>query len=259
MNPRGILASHEMSPVTESIEMSDDGAVVHATQNRGCRNPVTVEMQDGKDRSVTFRVEIVERLPRTTGRTGLGLAVPHDGHDEKIRAIERGADGVKETVTEFPSLVDGSRNMRAHVTGHASGRREFTAEPAESRNVAIHLRADIVVTALEPDVGQNGRPPVARSGNEQCPSPLCPGDSKELNVEEVESGTRPPVSEKPRFDVFRTKRLPEQNVVEKKDLTCGKIVCGTPPERLPGRVTPRWRSGDVHDRPVPLPVVTLSL
>ena len=87
MNPRGILASHEMSPVTESIEMSDDGAVVHATQNRGCRNPVTVEMQDGKDRSVTFRVEIVERLPRTTGRTGLGLAVPHDGHDEKIRAI----------------------------------------------------------------------------------------------------------------------------------------------------------------------------
>jgi hypothetical protein len=195
-------------------------------------------MQNGKHRPVALRIEIVERLPRSTGRAGFGLTIAHDSHDEKIRTIERGPKSVKKAVAEFSSLMDGSRNMRPHVAGHTPGCREFTTETAQPLPVALHFRADVAVTALEPDVGQNSGRSVPRPGDEQGTSLPASGDSKELGVEEVESGAGAPVSEKSRLDVFRTKRLPEKDVVEKKNLTCGEIVCGSPPERLPGRVTP---------------------
>src|SRR4029077_13436095 len=90
-------------------------------------------------------------------RPGLRLTVPDNTGDDQVRVVERGAEGVRQRVTELAALMDGARCLRRDVAGHTAGEGEPPEQLAHARAVLRHTRPDLAVAALQPGVGQRGR------------------------------------------------------------------------------------------------------
>ena len=98
-------------------------------------------------------------------RTTSGSA-PLSGNDE-VGVVERCSVGVGERVTEFASLVDGSRRFRRCVAWDAARQRELAEQPLHSRRVEGHIGVCLTASALQPRIGHDSGPTVTWSRHEK--------------------------------------------------------------------------------------------
>jgi hypothetical protein len=78
--------------------------------------------------------------------------------------------------------------------------------------------------ALEVGVGHHGRAAVARADDEDRVEVVSSDRAVEVDVDEVEPGSRAPVAEQPRLDVLEPQRLAQQRVVQQVDLSDREVV-----------------------------------
>jgi hypothetical protein len=108
-----------------SVEEAEDVLVGGAPQDGRAADLVAVELEDGKDGSVAYRVEKADALPRCLERPGLRLAVPDDARHQQVGIVEGGTKRVSQRVAQLAALVDGARCRHAHMAGDASRGREL--------------------------------------------------------------------------------------------------------------------------------------
>src|SRR5690606_13027830 len=113
--------------------------------------------KDRQDRAVAARIEELVRVPGCGEGAGLRLAVAdHAGHDE-IRIVERGTEGVYQSIAELTALVDRSGRLGRYVARHSAGERKLPEQFAQSLCVLPDLGIDLAVAALEIGIRHHGR------------------------------------------------------------------------------------------------------
>ena len=90
-------------------------------------------------------------------------------------------------------------------------------------------RIDLGVGAFEIGVGHHAPARHARARRyRSCSGRTCLDDPVQMDIDEIQTRRRAPVSEQTRLDMLELQRFAQQRIVEKIDLPDRKIVCGTP-------------------------------
>src|SRR5216117_3763225 len=98
-------------------------------------------------------------MPTGGERAGLGFAVADDASNEQVRIVERRAESVRQSVTQFAALVNRTRRFRRDVTGNAAGEGELLEQPLHPVLVLGDVGIDFAVGPLQPGVATNPGPP----------------------------------------------------------------------------------------------------
>jgi len=91
-------------------------------------------------------------------------------------------------------------------------------------DIGIKLR----VGAFQIGIGYDSRPAMAWSGDVDHIQAVFLDDPVEMNVDEIEPGSRTPMTQKPGFDMLNFQRFTKQWIPQEVDLSDGKIIGGTP-------------------------------
>ena len=202
MDRVGLGAGHEAGRIAVALEQRCELLLRDAGEDRGVGDLVAVEVQDGQHRPVAGGVQELVRVPAGRQRPGLGLAVADDHADEQVGVVERRSVGMDECVTELPALVDRSGRLGGHVAGHSPREGELAEQAPQALLVAAHVGIDLAVGALEVDVREHSRTPVAGPGDEDRVQVPRADDAVHVGIEEVQPGGRAPVPEQAGLDVL---------------------------------------------------------
>src|SRR5579872_5071112 len=82
-------------------------------KNGRIRDLEPIEMQDGKNRAITLRIEEFVGMPTGGERTGFRLAITHHTRDDEVGIVKSGTIGVQQRITEFAAFIDRSRGFRS--------------------------------------------------------------------------------------------------------------------------------------------------
>ena len=207
-----VVAFEEVRLVAVAAQQIRDLVVGAPAQHRGAGDLVAVQMQDRQHCAVPRRVQKMDSRPRSRQRSRFSLAVANHSNHEQVRIVECRAEGVSEHVAELTTLVNRPRRGHAHVTRHASRRRELPEEPMHAFRVLRDARVDLRIRAFEvDDVGV-----------------ALDDEPIQVDVDEAEPGRRPPVPEQAWLDVLRPERLAQERIVLQVDLADGQVVGRTP-------------------------------
>ena len=186
-------------------------------------------MEDRQYHPVVTRVDELVRVPARREWPRFGLAVTDDRSHQQIGVIERGTVGMREGVPKLAALVDRPGRFGRRVARNAAGKRELPKELLHAVRRAVDERIQLLVGAIEIGIRDHARPTVTGPRDIQRRLVAFTDHPVEVRIDEVESGSRAPVPQQPRFDVVAGERFAQQRVVEQIDLAHGEIVGGAPP------------------------------
>ena len=135
--------------------------------------------------------------------------------------------------------MNGTGCFRRGMTRNAAGKRELREQTLHSCLVLGHVRIQFAVGALEVSVGHHTRPPMTGASDVDHIQIALLNDPIEMNVDEIQSWRRAPMSKEPRLDMLALERFFEQWIVVQINLADRQIVCRPPirvhlPEQLRG-------------------------
>ena len=206
-HPR-IVALDEVRCVAVAAEQLVEFLTADAGEHGRIGDLVAVQVQDRQHRSVGQRVQKLVRVPARRHRPGLGLAVPDDAGDDQAGIIEGRTIGMRQRIAELAPLVDRPGRLRRHVARDASGKGELGEKPLQARLVLRDVRIDLAVGAFQIGVGDQRRPAVAGTGDEDHVEVARPDQPVQVRVDEVQARRRAPVPEQPRLDVVAGRAAP---------------------------------------------------
>src|SRR5215471_2619189 len=174
---------------------------------------VTVQVQDRKNCSISCRVQKFVRVPGCGQRARFSFPVPNDGRDDQVWVVECGTVCMGQCVSQFAAFMDGAWCFRCNMAGNASRKRELFEQPLHPCLVRCDVRINLAVGALEVRVGNQSRPSMPRTGDIDHVEIVLLDDSVEMDVDEVQSWCRAPMTEEPRFDVSLCQGQLQERVV----------------------------------------------
>src|SRR6185312_10333059 len=98
--------------------------------------------------------------------------------------------------------MDRARGLRRHMAGNAARERELFEEALHALFVARNVGINLGVSTLEIGVRDQAGPTMAWSRDVDHVQIVLLDDPIQLNIDEVQSGRGPPMSEKPWLDVI---------------------------------------------------------
>src|SRR5215467_1065976 len=167
-------------------------------------------MEDGKDCAITLWIQEFVGVPTGGERAGLGFAIAYNTADEQIRIIKRGAIGVEQRISKFPTLVNRSRSIGRGMAGNST-------RPGELREQALHAlfilrdrRIEFGIGAFQVSVGDNPRTSMSGAGNVDGIQVVGVDEPVHVDVNEIESRRCSPVSKQARLNVLDFQRLAQE-------------------------------------------------
>src|SRR6516225_12070200 len=117
------------------------------------------------------------------------------------------------------------------MTWDAARERELCEQSLHALLIWRNVRVNLAVGSFEVGVRDQTRTAMSRAGDVDHIEIVLLDHPVQVSVNKVQARRRPPMTEKPRLDVFFRERLLEQWVVIEIDLTDRKIV-GCSPVRV---------------------------
>ncbi len=228
MNQCRIVAFDEMRLVAVAAHQLGQFLPADARQHRRIGDLEAVEVQDRQDRPVARGIEELVRMPARGQRAGFRLAVADDAGDDQVGIVERRAVGMGEGIAELASFVDRARNVRRYVAGNAVGPGELPEEPMQSGPAAFDRRIVLGVRSLQVGMRHQPRPAVPGADDIDHVEIVLLDQPVEVDIEEVQSRRRAPMSQQPRLDMVDRQRRFEQRVILQIDLPHREIVRRSP-------------------------------
>src|SRR5205085_1489140 len=105
--------------------------------------------------------------------------------------------------------MDRARRFGSNVTRDAPRKGELGKQPLHALLVLRDVRIHLTVGAFEIGVGDYARGPVPGTRDEQDVEMLLADDAVEMDVEQIQAGRRPPMTQQTGFDVLALQWLAE--------------------------------------------------
>ncbi len=183
-----LVAGHEVRFVAVTGQQLGDVHVAGAAEHGRPGDLVAVQMQNRQHRTVVDRVQKADAFPAAFERSGLGLAIAHDGGHDQVRVVEGGPERVREHVTELAAFVNGAWRVGAGVAGDAARRRELAEQAPQAGLVTRDVRVDFGVRALQVGIGDHRRPAVPGASHEQHVQVVAHDDAVQVRAQQVQAG-----------------------------------------------------------------------
>src|ERR1700722_16161894 len=164
-------------------------------------------MQDRKNRAVTLGVQEFIRMPTGGERAGLGFTIADNAANKQIGIIEGGAKGVRDRVAQFASFMNRARGLRSCVAWDASRKRKLLEQSVQTFLGLRNMRVKLAIGTLQKCIGHHPRSSVPRPSDENYIQVELFYEPIEMNINKIQAGRRPPVSEQARFDLVDFKGL----------------------------------------------------
>src|SRR6185437_3760049 len=187
------------------------------------------EVEDRQHSAVMHGIEELVPVPGGRHRPGLGLAIADDAGGDKLGIVEHRTIGMSERIAELAAFMDRAGRLGRGVARDTAREAELPEQPPHAFFGLRHARIKLAIAAIEPGAGDNARPAMAGSGDEDHVEMSRLDDAVEMGIDEIESRRRPPMTKQPRLDVLERERLLEQWIVEQIDLADGKVIGRAPP------------------------------
>ncbi len=113
------------------------------------------------------------------------------------------------------------RRLRGHVAGDASGEGKLPKETFYTFFIRRNIRVDLAVRPFQISIGDKTRAAVAGTGDVDRVEVVFLDGPVHMDVDKVQAGRGSPVAEQARLDVLQLKRLLQERVIEKVDLSDG--------------------------------------
>src|SRR3974390_2862718 len=110
------------------------------------------------------------------------------------------------------------------MTWDAARERELCEKSLHALLIGRNVGIDLAVGSFEVGVRDQARTTMTGTGDVDHIEIVLLDHPVQVNVDKVQSRRRPPMTEKPRLDVFFRKRLLEQRGVVERDLTNRQII-----------------------------------
>ena len=201
-----IVAFDEMRFVAVAAQQIGQLRPSDPRQHRRIGDLVAVEMQDRQHRAVACRVQEFVGVPARGQRPGFRLAVADDAGDDQIRIVEGRAIGMQQRIAQFAALVDGAGRFRRHVTGDPVGPGELPEQAQHAAPAALDGGIALGVRAFQVGLRHDPRTAMAGTDDVDHVQVVFLDQPVEVDVEEVQSRRRAPVTKQSRFDVLELER-----------------------------------------------------
>ena len=179
-------------PAVTGEEMSKFLVIHPAKHSRIC-DLVPVEMQDGQHGTVTCRIEKLVAMPACCQRSGFRLTVSHHAAREQVWVVEHRAASVHDRITQFSTFVDGARGLGRRVARNSSGEGELFEQSLYALFILRDVRIKLAVAALQVRIRNHSGAAVAGTSNVNDIQVVVLNQAIEMDVDEVQTGCRPPV------------------------------------------------------------------
>lgn len=211
-----------------ALEQREQFGVGNAGQQGRIGDLVAVQVQDGQHRAIARRVQEADRLPRRGQRPGFSLAVAdHGGHDQR-GIVERGAEGMREAVTEFAALVDRARHMRRAVRPDAARGRKPLEQARHAGFVPRAFGVAFRIMAVQIGVRQHRGGAVAGTAYIHQVQVVLADQAIQVGECEGLAGAGAPVPQDSPLDVRRRQRLAQQGVGAQVQHPGAQVIAGLP-------------------------------
>src|ERR1700679_1188325 len=140
-------------------------------------------------------------MPARRERAGLGFAVADHASDNQVRIVEYCAVGVSQGVAELTTFVNGARRLGRGMAWNAVRPGELAEQPLNAVGAALYVRVALGIGAFEIGICHEPRPTMPGSRDQNHIEVLPSNDAIEMDIDEIETGRRTPMTEKPRLDV----------------------------------------------------------
>jgi hypothetical protein len=228
MHARRIVALDEMRIVTVASQQFRQLLTADTGQHGGVGDLEPVQMKDRKHRAIARRVQKFVGVPTGGERAGFRFAVAYDATDDQIRIVERRAIGVRQRITEFAAFMNGARSFRRYMAGNSVRPGELAKQPLQPIPAALDRRITLGVRSFEIAVRHDARAAVARTNDVDHVQIIVLDQPVEMDIEEIQSCCRSPVTEQAGLDVFEPERGFEQRIVLQIDLSDRKVIRRAP-------------------------------
>ena len=167
----------------------------HPGEHGRVRDLVPVQVQDRQDGAVRRRVQELVRVPRRGERPGFRLAVADDARDDQVRVVECGSERVRERVAELAALVDRARHFGRGVARDPARERELLEQSLNALRILGDVRIHLAVRPLQVRVRHDRGAPVPGTADVDHVQVVRLDDPVQVDVDEVQARSRPPVAE----------------------------------------------------------------
>ena len=223
-----VVAFHEMRLVAVAAEQVLELFMADAGEHARVGDLVAVQMENRQNHTVGQRIQEFVGMPARGQRPRLRLTVADDAGDDQVRVVERRTKRMRERVAELAAFMNGARCLGCHVARNTAGERELFEQSLHPPFVQGDVRIHLAVRAIEPGIGHQAGPAVARPGDVDHAEVMLLDDAVQVRVDEVQPGCRAPVTEQARLDVLARERLLQQRIVIQVDLPDRQIVGSAP-------------------------------
>ncbi len=226
-----IASFDEIGRVAIAAEQVFQLLMTDASENAGIGDLVAIEVEDRQNHAVGRWVQEFVGMPARRHRPGLGFAIADDTGNYQVRVVESRSVGMRECIPELAALVNRTGCFRRHVTRYAAGERELREQPLHALFIEGNVRVDLAVSPVEIRVRNQSGSAMTGAGDVDHVEVVLLDHAVQMNVDEIQSRRRSPVTEESRLDVLLCEGLLEQRVVIKIDLAHRQVI-GGPPVRI---------------------------
>src|SRR5208337_126884 len=155
----------------------------------GVINLVSIQVQDGQNRSVPNGIEKLADVPGSCQWSCFRFPVADYRSHDQFRIVEGCAASMREHIPQFASFVDRTGSFGSAMTADAAGKRELLEELAKTFFVFTLLRVDLGVGSFEISRAQYTRRAMAWPGHENHVQVVFLDEPVQVNVDECKART----------------------------------------------------------------------
>ena len=161
----GIVPFDEIGLVTVANEQARQFFLADAGEDGGVRNLVTIQVENGEDGAVALRVEEFIGVPACRERPRLRFTIANDAGNDEVGIVKRSAIRVRNSIAQFPALVNRARSLGRDVAGNPTGERELLEQPLHAGSTLRNVGVDLAVGSVQIGVRHQARTAVAGTGD----------------------------------------------------------------------------------------------
>src|SRR4030095_11315840 len=156
------------------------------------------------------------------------LTITDDGGNNLVWIVKCRSVSVRQGISEFATLMNGAGSLRRYVTGNSSGKRKLLKEPLHTLFICRDVRVNLTIGSFQVGISDESRPAVTWPRDVNHVEIVLLDKPVQVNVNEVQTRRRSPVSKQPRFHMLFGERFLQQRMVIEINLANGQVVRGTP-------------------------------
>src|SRR5437660_1543538 len=146
-------------------------------------------MKDGQNRAIALRIEKLIAMPSSRQCAGLSLAISNYAGNDQIGVIEGSPERMRQRVSEFSALMDGTRRLRRNVAGDAARKTKLLKQPFHPFVVLRNVRKHFAIGALHISVSDQRRTAMSWTGNVDHIQVMIVDDPVQVNINKIETGS----------------------------------------------------------------------